>query len=67
MYEYKFVEVNVDFGVFVARFKGYREIIEEYAKQGYRYVGYIPQEQTRNHLATIDLIFEKLATNEGDI
>lgn len=39
----------------------YQEIIDEKAKQGWRYVGYIPTKQRgTGHIQELDLIFEKM-------
>lgn len=43
-----------------AELHGHREIIEEYAKKGYRYVGFVPVKfGPSGKTLAIDLIFEK--------
>ena len=43
-----------------AELRGHREIIEEYAKKGYRYVGFVPVKfGPSGKTLAIDLIFEK--------
>lgn len=54
-YEYVPIENTKMFG---AKFEGHREIINEYAEKGYRYVGYIPSE-IAGILIKFDLVFEK--------
>lgn len=59
MYRYEYVSVEEKFMKNTC-FWGYREIINEYAEKGWRYVGYMPTAQTREgRVYTIDLIFEK--------
>ncbi len=59
----KYEYVNVDFkmkDVVMASMYEHREIIEEYTRQGYDYVGMIPTEMSANGcLRKIDLIFSK--------
>ena len=39
----------------------YQEIIDKRAKQGWRYIGYIPTKQRgTGHIQELDLIFEKI-------
>lgn len=59
-YEYVAIERgNGAIGV-QALFTKHREIIDEYAKKGYRYVGYIPTKIHANgKIIDMDLIFEK--------
>lgn len=59
MYRYEYVNLNREFNAFSNDFEEYRDIIEEYAKKGYRYAGFIPVEINNNGKITIlDLIFE---------
>lgn len=55
-YEY----VNVNIARFVgAKSESHREIIDEYARRGYRYTGFIPTEiSDYGKIKKMDLIFE---------
>jgi len=60
MKHYEYVELHI------AKFIGgsvsteHRKIIDEYAKKGYGYIGYIPAKiDDRGRITDIDLIFEK--------
>ena len=58
MKKYEYVNVNVS-GFLGSGTTEHREIIEEYAAKGYRYVGYIPTDRNNNgKIYEIDLIFE---------
>ena len=66
MYKYEYETIRCDFGGwgFVAgniySIEDYRTIINERAKNGWRYVGYIPTKQRgTGHIQELDLIFEK--------
>ena len=55
-YEYVKVDIQKFMG---SRFENHREIIDEYAAKGYRYVGYIPVEMTgHGQILEMDLVFE---------
>lgn len=60
MKQYEFVNVST-----WEMFRGYsldnqhREIIQQYAQNGWRYVGYIPTGEMEGKTMSIDLIFEK--------
>ncbi|MDD6317198.1 MAG: DUF4177 domain-containing protein, partial [Clostridia bacterium] len=56
-YEY----VNVHIGKFCgAKSEEHRQIIDEYAAKGYRYVGYIPTNiSDYGKIKDMDLVFEK--------
>ena len=58
MKKYEYVSVRI--GKFIgARSEEHRQIIDEYAKNGYQYVGYIPTEITDyGKIVTMDLVFE---------
>ncbi|MEG1849340.1 MAG: DUF4177 domain-containing protein [Oscillospiraceae bacterium] len=56
-YEYVTIENHRLIG---AGFEGYREIIDDYAKRGYRYAGLIPIE-IMGILQKFDLVFEREA------
>lgn len=59
MVEYKYVSIDSE-KLIGSTFTEHRNIIDEYAKQGYRFVGYIPIEMTNyGKYKIIDLIFEK--------
>lgn len=59
MYIYKYEEIEVE-GFFTNEYKGHREIIDKYAREGWRFVGTIPTE-FRGHgvIERMDLVFEK--------
>ena len=59
MKKYEYVEIRV--GKFIGvKCEAHRQIIDEYASKGYRYVGYIPTKMSdHGKYITIDLIFEK--------
>lgn len=56
----KYEYVNVHIGkVFDAKSEEHRDIIDDYAKNGYRYVGYIPTAiNDCGIIMDIDLVFE---------
>ena len=55
-YEYKSLNINTFMGSGTVE---HREIINEYAAKGYRYVGYIPIDiNDHGKIRKIDLIFE---------
>ena len=56
----KYEYVNIKIAKFVgAKSEGHREIIDEYAQKGYRYVGYLPTEiSDYGKIKKMDLIFE---------
>lgn len=58
MKKYEYVHLKV--GKFIgAKSEEHRQVIDEYAQKGYRYVGYIPTLQTDyGKYKEIDLIFE---------
>ena len=56
-HEYVSIEMRTTLGT--VKTEKHREIINEYAEKGYRYVGYIPTEIPANGIIKkIDLIFE---------
>lgn len=66
MYTYEYEKVIIEFsgiGLFsgnVYNIEEYKDIIEKRAKDGWRYVGFIPTKQRgTGHIEEIDLIFEK--------
>ena len=60
MFKYEYVTVEREMGIDLgARFTEHREIIDEYAKKGYKYVGYIPTDiHAQGKIKAMDLIFE---------
>lgn len=66
MYRYEYETVRFDFGGWgfgsgnVYAVEEYRPILEARAKEGWRYVGWIPTKQRgTGHVEELDLIFEK--------
>ena len=66
MYKYEYEKISCDFsgiGLFngnIYRIEDYKQIIEERANNGWRYVGYIPTKQRgTGHIQELELIFEK--------
>ncbi|QNL43790.1 DUF4177 domain-containing protein [Oscillibacter hominis] len=61
MYEYQYIELHVGGGFWIDNSQcAHRDLIEEQAKAGWRYVGYIPSCFTGNGgIKDIDLIFER--------
>lgn len=66
MYKYEYEKVSCDlngWGMFsgnVYAIDDYKQIIEEKAKNGFRYVGFIPTKQRgTGHIQELELIFEK--------
>lgn len=60
MNEYKYVEVKCEnHNASNSNVIGHKEIIDEHAKNGYRYVGYIPTKMgPSGKILSLDLIFE---------
>lgn len=58
MKKYEYVNVKSQ-GLYNYGFVGYKEIINEYAAKGYKYVGYIPTDMVNGAIIKIDLVFEK--------
>lgn len=56
----KYEYVNMKIGKFIgAKSEEHRQIIDEYASKGYRYVGYIPTDiSDYGKIKSMDLIFE---------
>jgi len=58
--KYEYVNVETKIGILSTTNDEHRRIIDEYAKKGYRYVGYIPTEmEPHGVVGAYDLIFEK--------
>lgn len=59
MKKYEYVNVNMIQKFIGSRSEEHRQIIDEYASKGYKYVGYIPTEMTgHGQILTMDLVFE---------
>ena len=59
MYEYEYVTV-IGEGVMATKYREHREIIDRCAKDGWRYVGYVPVHLNGYGVpAQLDLIFER--------
>lgn len=59
MKKYEYVSVHIG-RVIGAKSEDHRQIIDEYAEKGYRYVGYIPTVMNDcGKIKDIDLIFER--------
>ena len=62
-YEYAHLDITLFFGG--AATEGHREIIDEHARKGFRYVGYIPTRiDPYGRIEEIDLVFE---TDAGEV
>ena len=61
MKKYEYVEMNYNAkGVVFLCTDKHKEIIDRYAKTGYRYAGFVPTEiDAKGCMRKIDLIFEK--------
>lgn len=60
MKEYKYVTIQGQ-TFFGTKIEEHREIIDEYAGNGYKYVGYIPTLMRGGNIEEMDLIFEKIS------
>ena len=59
MVHYEYVNV-IGEGFWASKFTAHRDIIDKYAKRGYRYVGFVPaRSDNGGRITEIDLIFEK--------
>lgn len=67
MYEYQYIVMDTGGGIFFNNCEGnHRQIIEEEAAKGWRYVGYVPMEFSgRGGISSIDLIFEREKRDAG--
>ena len=64
MKKYEYVNVVYE-GVYAAKLNEHRQIIDERAAEGWRYVGYIPtREAYHGQICSIDLIVEKEEAEE---
>ena len=58
--KYEYVNVK-NAGFFSAKSYEHRQIIDEYAKKGFRYVGFVPTTiESYGRITSYDLIFEKI-------
>ena len=56
---YEYVSLSYDGHFITGTMTEHRQIIDEYAEKGYRYVGMIPTELTAHgYIRAIDLVFE---------
>ena len=58
MYQYEYTTV-IGEGMLATKFKEHREIIDRRAKEGWRYVGWVPAHLSNGAIVQIDLIFER--------
>lgn len=58
MYQYQYVNL-VGEGVVATKFQEHQPLIDRYAAQGWRYVGWVPTHITHGEIVQMDLIFEK--------
>jgi len=60
MMQYEYVTVKIKkAGLWSYRYTQHRELIDEYAKKGYRYVGFVPTNLVGyGQMAEMDLVFE---------
>ncbi len=59
MVEYEYVNVKAKHNWTGAYFDTHQSIINEYARQGYKYVGFVPTQSNAHSIIAFDLIFEK--------
>ncbi len=60
MYKYEYVTVNYDLSVVSRKLTEHKDIIDRYAKNGWRFVGAVPTVYGPNaYLSKADLVFEK--------
>ena len=58
MKKYEYVSLHIG-KLFGSKSKDHKQIIDEYAKKGYRYVGYIPTNiADHGKIKDLDLVFE---------
>ena len=62
-FEYKFVEVEIDHGFFSNNLPGdYTKIIDDHAKEGWRFVQIFPIEFSGYHPSSFQIVFERELT-----
>lgn len=61
MYEYRYIEIDTGGGFWINNAEGsHREIIDQEARNGWRYVGYVPLTFSKyGGIKSMDLIFER--------
>lgn len=58
MFKYEYVKVNNE-AVMASKFTQHREIIDEYARKGYRFIGFVPMKSdSYGRIKEMDLVFE---------
>ena len=69
MYEYRYVTVNTGGGfLFSNREARHRSVIDEYAREGWRFVAAVPTEFTgHGGIAALDLVFERERKEDADL
>ena len=61
MYQYKYIPMDTGGGV-LSGSREHRELIDKYAAEGWRYVGFLPVSFTgRGGISSVDLVFEREA------
>ena len=59
MFKYEYVQIDNE-ALIASKFTKHRDIIDEYAKRGYRYAGFVPiKSDGYGRIKEMDLIFEK--------
>lgn len=61
MYEYEYIEIDTGGGFWINNAQGtHREVIDQEARAGWRYVGYVPLTfSSYGGIKSMDLIFER--------
>jgi hypothetical protein len=61
MYEYQYIEIHTGGGFWIDNGSGgHREVIDREARDGWRYVGYVPLTfSSRGGIKSMDLVFER--------
>lgn len=63
MKKYEYINISIN-NLIGAKSEEHRKIIDEYAKKGYRYVGFVPTNISEyGKIKNIDLIFESDSEN----
>lgn len=67
MYQYEYVSLHTGGGFWIDNVDcAHREIIEKYAAQGWRYVGFVPTEfSSYGGIKELDLVFERRVGDEA--
>lgn len=65
MYEYKYVSQRTGGGMFGGNYE-HRKVIDTYAQEGWRYIGFVPTGFTgHGGISEVDLVFEREVSGEG--